>query len=653
VLVVHLALTPLAGSPIRIVNALNRHTDIRAELVVLQTNAYGNRTFEGGLDWQTSKEEAMQALHSANILHMHHFFKLDHNPFGINLSRECSRAHLIRQFHTHPMTIAQGDAGRSRQIVESDIPQLVVAQYHERFFPTARIVPNIVPLAEDLYQPAHRANEDPVLFFAPTVDYSAANVIPGMTRWETKGAAETETLLRQVVASCGKGRIAVRRNIKHEQCLREKQASDIVIDEMITGSFHLSSLEALAQGLPTFAYLDSRCLETLSDLTGVCTTPWLNFRLEEAKGPLTELIRDASLRREIGDFSRSWMEKHYNDHEMINHYVRAYEDLLQRPECFKRPRFDTRSRRQVFLAQRRDDLVWESRKTRIETENSVSPIKLNGSGVVERDKNGAMPSWIKSSVHKLVKRYTSVRVDEIQALEKRLEAAERALRFVSDDETNRWLYQNRLERMDATLDIFDSGRREFHLDRYRFAAQRVEGKHVLDCACGTGYGTRMLHEVGRSASVTGVDVDREAIAYALKKHNAQSISYLCSSGDTLPLSDASMDVVVSFETIEHVRDDVSLVEEFYRVLRRDGILIVSTPNEWPLATAPHHVREYDRDSFQRVIEPKFDCLELYNQNSGSETTHNRGQLRGIVETTNRNEKLAECYLAVCRRKSVS
>jgi ubiquinone/menaquinone biosynthesis C-methylase UbiE len=216
--------------------------------------------------------------------------------------------------------------------------------------------------------------------------------------------------------------------------------------------------------------------------------------------------------------------------------------------------------------------------------------------------------------------------------------------------TENWLYHNRLERMDATSSIFDEKRREFHLDRYRCASRRVKGKHVLDCACGTGYGVRVLRKCGRAASVIGVDIEKEAVKYALKKHHLESTSYVCASGNGLALADASVNVVVSFETIEHVPDDVALIEEFYRVLQTDGTLIISTPNQWPLATAPYHVREYDRGSFLRVLEPRFDCRELYNQNSGSDTAHNHGQRRGIIATTSDNEHLAECYLAVCNRK---
>jgi SAM-dependent methyltransferase len=217
-------------------------------------------------------------------------------------------------------------------------------------------------------------------------------------------------------------------------------------------------------------------------------------------------------------------------------------------------------------------------------------------------------------------------------------------------ETTQWLEQNRLERMDATLEMFDEKRREFHLDRYRFACQRVAGKSVLDCATGTGYGVRLLREVGGAELVMGIDIERKAIDYARKNHQVEATQFLCSSADRLALSDGCVDIIVSFETIEHVPDDYALIEEFHRVLRPNGQLIVSTPNQWPLKDTPFHIREYDRDSFVTVLETRFDCLELYNQNSGSETPLNHGQGRGIVVTTGENEQLAECFIAVCRRK---
>lgn len=230
------------------------------------------------------------------------------------------------------------------------------------------------------------------------------------------------------------------------------------------------------------------------------------------------------------------------------------------------------------------------------------------------------------------------------------EQSPKSVRVQLPGDTTQWLEQNRLERMDATVDIFDAKRREFHLDRYRFATQRVKGRRVLDCACGTGYGVRLLREVGDAAHVVGIDIERNAIEYAQNNHQVGSTVFICSSGEQLALPDACVDVVTSFETIEHVPDDAALLKEFHRVLSPNGILIISTPNQWPLRATPYHVREYNRESFIGVLEPRFDWLALFNQNSGSDSSHNHGQARGIVATTAENEVLAECFIAVCQRK---
>jgi len=206
--------------------------------------------------------------------------------------------------------------------------------------------------------------------------------------------------------------------------------------------------------------------------------------------------------------------------------------------------------------------------------------------------------------------------------------------------------------MDASVELFDEKRRKFHLDRYRFAAQRVHEKRVLDCASGTGYGGRILREEGDASAVIGIEIDKKAVEYANKKHAVERTSFICASGGHMPIPDGFVDIVTSFETVEHVPDDAALIAEFHRVLRPRGLLIISTPNQWPVAVSPFHVREYDRSSFMKALETWFECINLYNQNSGTDSPYNHDQSAGIIETTPENAPLAECYIAVCRRKIV-
>src|SRR5262249_50116545 len=93
---------------------------------------------------------------------------------------------------------------------------------------------------------------------------------------------------------------------------------------------------------------------------------------------------------------------------------------------------------------------------------------------------------------------------------------------------------------------------ESHLARYRYACRFVRDKDVLDVACGTGYGSRMMAEAG-ARSIIGVDNSEEAIRDATVSHFAPPIRYLKADAQSLSaVPDSSVDLVVSFETIEHL-----------------------------------------------------------------------------------------------------
>ena len=238
----------------------------------------------------------------------------------------------------------------------------------------------------------------------------------------------------------------------------------------------------------------------------------------------------------------------------------------------------------------------------------------------------------------------------LQGLRANLSGQENGIRMLTNDHQLGWLYFNRHERMDPTVpDLFPADRAAFHLQRYEFAATHVADREVADIASGTGYGSEHLATSGGARSITGIDIDHAAVRYATEKHGQPNCTFLHASGDQTGLPPEQFDVVVSFETIEHVPDDAKLLEEFARLLRPGGKLVISTPNEWELT--PYHVRTFQRDSFVEALSRQFEVESLFNQNSGSEHgQYTRNQEAGIVPTTDQNHRDAECYIAVCRKK---
>jgi len=320
--VVHLAMTPLAGAPIRLVQALNACTAVSARLVNLNPGAYGSRTFDEDLDFSRDRALAVELLHDADLVHCHHWMDLRCNPFGVDLSRKT----VLRQFHSEPGFVAHHAGVAVQTILDDPLPQVVIAQFHERLYPRARPVPNLInfdAIEQTLRQvPAPDGRQPAVVSFAPTSDVAA-----GADRWNTKGAPETLAMLHRLSAAHGFV-VDAFNHVPHGESLRRKASADLVIDELVTGSYHLSGLEALALGRPTLGYLDARMVAVLAALTGSDALPWVNLHLGVMADILPDLLQDRALCREVGRNSAAWMREHWATARMVSHFVRVYEDVL-------------------------------------------------------------------------------------------------------------------------------------------------------------------------------------------------------------------------------------------------------------------------------------------------------------------------------------
>src|SRR3989475_4590438 len=155
--------------------------------------------------------------------------------------------------------------------------------------------------------------------------------------------------------------------------------------------------------------------------------------------------------------------------------------------------------------------------------------------------------------------------------------------------------------------------------RYAFARRFVGGKRVLDAACGEGYGTALLGAV--ASSVIGIDIDMATIDRARATYgDGKQVRFIASSCTGLPLPSASIDVVVSFETIEHLTaaDQLGMLIEFARVLTPDGVLVMSSPNRRLYSDArnyvnPYHLQELYRDDLARLLAKRFPAQRWHHQ----------------------------------------
>ena len=156
-----------------------------------------------------------------------------------------------------------------------------------------------------------------------------------------------------------------------------------------------------------------------------------------------------------------------------------------------------------------------------------------------------------------------------------------------------------------------------HVARYHFAARYASGKRVLDVGSGTGYGTR---ELARHASLaTGIDICFEPLKYA-SAHDERA-RFAQASATALPFADGAFDLITAFEVVEHLTDWRALLAEARRVLHRDGIFLISTPNKLYYEESrgedgpnPFHVHEFEHDEFRDALAACFPHVKMLLQN---------------------------------------
>jgi SAM-dependent methyltransferase len=161
-----------------------------------------------------------------------------------------------------------------------------------------------------------------------------------------------------------------------------------------------------------------------------------------------------------------------------------------------------------------------------------------------------------------------------------------------------------------------------HEKRYRFALRYCAGKHVLDAACGVGYGSALLAE--QAAGVVGIDLSAEAIAYARSRYARPNVEFVEDDLQAPRLEDHTFDVVCSFETLEHLPDRAAFLGQVVRLLREDGVLILSTPRADETTESPdnpHHFVEYSRADFEALLGRYFDEIELFGQHRAQTRRH--------------------------------
>lgn len=317
--VVHITENPIAGAPIALSKALNKwQSDKVQSRHIAVSDRNENRIFDHDLlIGESHKAEIFKVIQDADIIHMHNFWQ-NQELFRkwpelwpvVMKKKRCWQAHTQREISWMSMEDGLRDKGAKH---------LVIAQYHPRLYPECQVVPNIV----DIFDPRLAPSGSQVSQI-PRVAYSPSRI--GFKGWDNKGYHETVPVLQKLVNE-GYITAEVIYNKPWSECLERRSKADISIDEIVTGSYHLCSLESLAQGKATIAGLDAIQVKTLRDLTGSDDLPWVIARPETLESAMRELVSSPPQLFELQQRSRQWMETYWHPKKMTDIFVKIYEGL--------------------------------------------------------------------------------------------------------------------------------------------------------------------------------------------------------------------------------------------------------------------------------------------------------------------------------------
>ena len=604
--IVHIAGGCISGSPIRIVDAINKHTPHEAFFV--NTMHEDKRAFfDLGIDWRTQKEEAMEHFRSADIVHAHSRGALD--VLGPELKLGCP---VILHHHGSP----EKEECSGRLIPgEESLFHASIVQYPERYIPYSRLLPNIINFGEKV-EDAMLEDACARIFYSPTMNTSAWRVPEKWKRWITKGRKEISKLLFRMESRFLNEGKPVELNYliqsSFEECMQAKRASNVVIDDTVTGSYHLVGLEGLAMGIPVFGYIDPRIERLLKSVTGAESIPWVNVHLEELEATLEVLMSDGKLRKSIGNASYEWMQKYYREEVLVQHFSKAYEDLLEGPHVFSRDRFDVSKKRDLWFVRDSYDAQYLSRKRKEQrgVEILLSSPYVNNVAAALPNNNLVADLWVQQEGYAM----------------------------------GSWLYHNRHKRIDGYSGLFFEGRRQGMLNKYQMAFPYSKEARVAVLGSGLGYGAQLLKEEGAAALVVGVEHDMLSVAYAQQEYSCDGVTYLKKDALASGLPEGSFDVVMAIDLIESVDCDASLIIECKRLLAPGGVCVISGADLWDEGAELHYQRRYTPRSFKNILMEAFSSVTLYRQPS----LGRYGSASFVLDRYAAPLKEGESLLAICK-----
>ncbi|BBD07999.1 glycosyltransferase [Desulfovibrio ferrophilus] len=312
-----IAVNDPAGTAIGFADAINRRTEHFCRVATLETRYNHNWRKDlhiPELD-RTGLIELEETLLSADVFHFH--MTADENlRLGPFLPKDFMNGKaLVHHHHGHPDFRDNPGKYSQKYDMLNRRNLLVSTPDLQHILPEARWQPNCVNEQDPAYQPLADKPQTPI------------RIAHSPTRRDLKNTDDLLGVMQTLLAEGHSLELDLIDDAPHCDCLERKRRAHISFDHM-QGYYGMSSLESLAQGVPTVAGLSDWCIGQMQEFTGTADLPWLVARNAKAlKDILTHLSCDTDERHKAGAHSRAFMERYWNEERVIGRLMEFYETL--------------------------------------------------------------------------------------------------------------------------------------------------------------------------------------------------------------------------------------------------------------------------------------------------------------------------------------
>jgi hypothetical protein len=321
--IVHCAHTPCAGAIEALSSAVRDHT-LHECRTISAGGKVGNLQFPEDVQWASTKSHALLAR--ADIVVLHNYLNHETEPVHDYLLGDSAKK-CVGFFHSHPDVLGEG-----LKLLSEGFPSFVVAQYQAILLDQCLPIRNVIrfdrgdwPVRKD------RVDGKIRIGYAPTYRTSQEKLKPGSGAWfHCKGYDVTMPILeklekRKDIELC------IIEGTVYDHAIRLKAECDILIDEVVTGSYHRCTLEGLALGIPTIVNVAPAIWGIMSKVAGAEPDgefPFVQAGAEDLEEKLLWLIgMKKTERKEIGNRGRAWMEKHWHPRDIAREFVETLEQM--------------------------------------------------------------------------------------------------------------------------------------------------------------------------------------------------------------------------------------------------------------------------------------------------------------------------------------